>query len=43
MHGIGEFTWADGSIYDGHWVDGNKHGHGQYNEIDGSIYIGEWN
>ena len=42
MHGIGEFTWADGTIYDGDWVDGKRHGHGQFNWVDGTIYIGEW-
>ena len=28
--GYGIYTWPDGRIYKGYWLDGKQHGLGQY-------------
>lgn len=35
-------TWADGSCYEGYYVEGKKHGKGNYMWSDGSQYFGDW-
>ena len=42
MHGQGKFTWDDGRIYEGEYVDDKKHGHGKFIWPDGKIYDGSW-
>ncbi len=42
MHGRGQYTWADGRSYEGHYQDDKKHGYGEYIWCDGRKYMGEW-
>ena len=32
--------FANGAVYEGHWIDNHKHGQGTYHYIDGSRYEG---
>ena len=32
--------WADGSTYDGDWVDNRIEGYGTYTWVDGRKYVG---
>ena len=41
-HGIGCYTWADGSVFEGEWVRGQKHGNGLFVWPSGARYQGEW-
>ena len=41
-HGKGAYTWADGSIYDGDWVENRIEGFGAYVWVDGRRYVGQW-
>lgn len=38
--GAGKYTWADGSTYEGQWVDNKIHGYGVYLWRDGRKYFG---
>ena len=40
--GRGKFIWADGSVYEGDFLDNNLHGKGVYTWIDKKAYDGEW-
>jgi hypothetical protein len=40
-HGQGAFTWADGSVLVGYWIDGQVV-KGKKTMADGSFYDGEW-
>lgn len=40
MHGKGEETWEEGSMYIGNYFKGMKHGEGIYIWKDGSKYSG---
>lgn len=40
--GEGQYTWADGSTYEGSWSRGQKHGWGKYSWPSGASYLGEW-
>jgi hypothetical protein len=40
--GLGKYTWADGSTYDGQWLDNKINGYGTYLWKDGRKYWGEW-
>jgi hypothetical protein len=40
-HGIGKYTWADGSSFEGHWNKGMKDGKGTMITTD-STYSGIW-
>lgn len=42
FHGHGVYTYTNGSVYEGQWVDGRKQGQGKQMQPDGSIYTGEW-
>ena len=42
MHGRGVFTWCDGKIYDGEYVDDKKEGYGVFKWPDGKLYMGMW-
>ena len=41
-HGKGKYTYADGSTYDGYWVNGVKHGSGTQCDANGDIVRGFW-
>ena len=36
--GRGKFIWADGSVYEGDFLDNNLHGKGVYNWIEKKVY-----
>ena len=38
--GQGKYTWADGSIYEGEWLDNRINGSGIYIWKDGRKYYG---
>jgi 1-phosphatidylinositol-4-phosphate 5-kinase len=38
--GKGIYTWYNGDIYDGEWLDGMKHGYGVWKNFAGDSYIG---
>ena len=40
--GKGKYIWADGSIYEGEWIDNRINGKGVYIWKDGRRYYGEW-
>jgi hypothetical protein len=40
MHGKGKYTWPDGRIYDGDYVNDKKEGEGVYSWSDGRQYSG---
>ena len=42
FNGKGKYTWANGSYYDGDWVNNKKQGSGEYKFIDGSLFSGNW-
>lgn len=42
FHGKGMYTYTNGSVYEGQWVDGRKQGQGRQTQPDGSVYVGEW-
>jgi len=41
-NGYGLCRFADGSIYEGEWVDGKRHGVGVYANVRGDVYAGDW-
>nr|XP_043623541.1 phosphatidylinositol 4-phosphate 5-kinase 8-like isoform X2 [Erigeron canadensis] len=41
-HGVGRYTWSDGTVYDGNWEDGKMSGRGQISWSSGTIYEGEF-
>ncbi len=41
-HGKGKYTYADGSAFDGYWVNGIKHGVGTQCDANGDIIRGFW-
>jgi hypothetical protein len=40
--GRGKQTWADGSVYEGYWLNGKANGRGRLIHADGDIYEGNW-
>ena len=42
MHGLGKYTWSDGSFYEGELKDGKRHGAGLFVRSDGRVYEGMW-
>lgn len=52
MHGKGVYTWKDGRVYDGEYVEDKKNGYGVYRWADGRsnkltniftlVYEGQW-
>ena len=40
--GVGVYTYHNGEIYDGQWVNGMKHGSGIWRGSKNDSYIGEW-
>ena len=41
-HGVGRYSFADGTYYDGQWKNNMKHGLGKYTYPQGGEYDGEW-
>mgnify|MGYP001445607224 FL=1 len=41
-HGVGIFTFSDGSKYEGKFKKNKFHGKGKYTDADGNIYEGKW-
>lgn len=41
-HGIGKYTFADGSVYNGEWRDNAPSGKGTFSWTDSSVYNGQW-
>jgi hypothetical protein len=41
-HGIGEYRWADGSIYKGSFANDNINGIGLYWNASGDLYLGTY-
>ena len=41
-HGIGIFTFADGSKYEGKFKKNKFHGKGKYTDSEGNIFEGKW-
>eukprot|EP00199_Chlamydomonas_sp_CCMP681_P003248 CAMPEP_0119102434 /NCGR_PEP_ID=MMETSP1180-20130426/1187_1 /TAXON_ID=3052 ORGANISM="Chlamydomonas cf sp, Strain CCMP681" /NCGR_SAMPLE_ID=MMETSP1180 /ASSEMBLY_ACC=CAM_ASM_000741 /LENGTH=160 /DNA_ID=CAMNT_0007086727 /DNA_START=66 /DNA_END=545 /DNA_ORIENTATION=+ len=42
IQGVGRFTYASGTYYEGEWFGGGYHGHGKYMWTDGRSYDGQW-
>jgi len=42
FHGQGRLTYANGSYYDGEWVNGIQHGTGIFEHPGSSKYEGTW-
>lgn len=40
--GRGVFTWKDGRVYDGEWMDGKQHGKGTFIKVDNTRRVGIW-
>ncbi len=41
-HGHGVYTWPDGRVYDGQWVNGRQDGMGKYTDKEGITKVGMW-
>jgi len=42
-NGLGVYWFANGDVYEGHWINGKRHGQGQMMfEADGNILNGTW-
>ncbi|MEF3303676.1 MORN repeat-containing protein [Paenibacillus sp. GYB003] len=41
-HGRGTYVWADGTTYEGTWVNDLEHGSGEKRYANGDSYSGEW-
>jgi hypothetical protein len=41
-HGDGLYTWVDGEVFGGQFVDGKPHGLGVKSWPDGERYSGDW-
>ena len=41
-NGEGEFLYANGDKYVGHWRNGYRNGHGTYTYYNGDVYEGTW-
>ena len=42
MHGKGLFTWPDGKMYNGEFIENIKQGYAEFKWSDGKIYKGSW-
>ena len=41
---MGKYTWADGRVYEGHFLDLRQHGFGKYTSKTGAfVRFGHWN
>ena len=38
-HGYGKYTYTDGSLYEGNWIDDMKHGKGRIKYLTPTGYI----
>lgn len=43
VNGVGKFTYENGNIYEGSWVNAKRTGRGKMTYKDGSTYEGGWN
>lgn len=41
-HGMGSYTWSDGTVYDGYWEDGKMCGRGRISWSSGTSYEGDF-
>ena len=41
-NGFGTLKYKDGSMYEGHFIEGLKHGQGKMSHRDGTVYEGFW-
>ena len=41
-HGKGIYTWLNGEIYDGDWIQASKNGFGTWKGLNGNYYKGDW-
>lgn len=41
-HGMGSYTWSDGTVYDGNWEDGKMCGRGRISWSSGTSYEGDF-
>lgn len=42
INNVGLYLFANGDVYDGHFINGNRQGPGIYTWVDKSYYNGEW-
>ena len=42
MHGRGKYTWPDGRVYEGDYLNDQRHGNGVFTWPDGRTYSGQW-
>lgn len=42
MNGKGIFTWPDGRVFEGNYLNDKKHGPGKFIWPDGRMYEGVW-
>ena len=42
VHGKGVFTYENGDIFKGEFVNGKREGYGECSWSDGSFYFGYW-
>ena len=40
MDGKGKYTWPDGRVYEGDYLNDKRHGNGQFKWPDGRTYLG---
>jgi hypothetical protein len=41
-NGKGEYTWTDGSVYEGDWLADKRHGKGKFTYANGDVFVGEY-
>ncbi len=41
-NGYGKYTWNDGDMYEGHWLNGQRTGKGTMTYANGDFYKGGW-
>ena len=40
--GMGKYTYPDGKMYEGRWVNGKRHGRGVFRDTNGEHMVGQW-
>ena len=40
--GLGVFTFSNGDVYKGYWIDDHMEGHGERKYANDDFYIGDW-
>lgn len=41
-HGLGKYTYPNGDVYEGYWVNNKRHGQGKCTYSSGEVYKGQW-